>query len=112
MPLKLDPKIKDTVWGDAEHSERTDGFADDSWGISFERFRDLRRLVLELETREGKRGELDAIVERADGWGFPLGERRELVLDGSQTRRTGWVRRTLCEFDPRSFFCDKDGWRC
>ena len=93
-PLGLDPKFEGTVYAGC-YSKRTDPFAEGSWGKSFAHFKDLTRFVLELETREGKKRELDAIVAAADGWRFPLAEWKELVLDESRTKRTGWVGRTL-----------------
>lgn len=93
-PLGLDPKFEGTVYKGC-YSKSTDPFAEGSWGMSFVHFRDLTRFVLELETREGKKGELDAIVAKADGWRFPLAEGKELVLDESKTKRTGWVGKKL-----------------
>lgn len=61
----------------------------------FAQFNHLRRFNLELETREGKKAELDAIVGRAGGWRFPLGdvegEGMELVLEEERTGRRGWA---------------------
>ena len=51
--------------------------------------------MLELETVEKKKDELDAIVSRAPGWRFALYDGQVLVLDESRTTRTGWLGRRL-----------------
>lgn len=69
----------------------SDPFQADSWGAQFQNIIGLKTFQLELETVEKKKPELDAIVARAPGWQFPLGDGSLLVLDQSMTRRTGWV---------------------
>ena len=66
-----------------------------SWGDAFRNISGLERFVLELETVEKKKGELDAIVSRAPGWQFVLHDGQVLVLDESKTTRTGWLGREL-----------------
>ena len=88
--LGLDPKYSGRVaWN--EYSAASAPFEEGAWGRSFERFVGLERFVLELETREGKKSELDAIVARAGDWGFLLGDGKSLVLDPAKTRKTGWI---------------------
>ena len=91
-PLVLDAKRKGNN-GHAStvgHSIASDGFHVSSWGQHFYFFKGLKTFELELETVEGKRKELDEIVIRAADWRFPLGDGNVLVLNPTQTRRTGW----------------------
>lgn len=49
-----------------------------SWGAEIVEFPDLVSLILVLETFAAKRAQLDAVVESAKLWTFPLGDRAEL----------------------------------
>ncbi|KAL8736502.1 MAG: hypothetical protein Q9166_000294 [cf. Caloplaca sp. 2 TL-2023] len=89
-PLTFDPKQEGQASED-KHSRPSDPFAPRSWGNQFRKINGLKKLQIELETVEDKKRELDAIVDRADGWEFPLGDDRALYLNKSKTRRTGWV---------------------
>lgn len=62
-----------------------------AWGRSFYYFEGLERFVLELETRAGKKSELDAIVTKGKEWRFELGDGNSLVLDPAKTKRKGWI---------------------
>lgn len=95
-PLLFDPKQSGTA-SQEDYSCASDEFEEDSWGNAFHYFRDLKVLELELETVEGKRGELDAIVKRAPGWRFLLSNGNVLVLNQGKTRRTGWIGNELRE---------------
>jgi len=88
-PLLLDAKQRGTA-SETKHSTATDKFDARSWGYQFHYFQDLKVLELELETVEGKRDELDAIVSRAADWQFPLGNGKILALNAGKTRKTGW----------------------
>ncbi len=93
-PLTFDPKQE----GKASHEKnrsRTAAFALESWGNQFRKIKGLQRLQLELETVANKKQELDAIVDRADGWEFPLADDRALRFNRSKTRRTGWIGASL-----------------
>ncbi|KAL8772416.1 MAG: hypothetical protein Q9209_002367 [Squamulea sp. 1 TL-2023] len=89
-PLTIDPKQEGKASVD-RHSLPSDPFAPRSWGNQFRRIKGLKRLELELETVQKKKPELDAIVDRANGWQFPLGDDRVLHLDKSKTKRSGWI---------------------
>ena len=73
--------------------------------------RTLEIFELELETVEGKKHELNAIVERAYGWRFPLpdGERkRELVAKKEKTTRKGWWGERLADVEAGHWEGDPD----
>ncbi|EXJ60486.1 hypothetical protein A1O7_04639 [Cladophialophora yegresii CBS 114405] len=53
-----------------------------TWGGSICQILNLRKLVLEFETDERKKSQLEAVVERAKGWKFPLAW-EDLVLEWS-----------------------------
>ncbi|KAL8718578.1 MAG: hypothetical protein Q9225_004308 [Loekoesia sp. 1 TL-2023] len=92
-PLALDPKQSGRP-SPEKHSQPSDPFEPGSWGSTFQKVKGLQVLQvlqIELETVEGKKGELDAIVNRAKGWKIPLGDEKILILDESRTRRTGWI---------------------
>ncbi|KAL8751651.1 MAG: hypothetical protein Q9199_006274 [Rusavskia elegans] len=87
-PLSFDPKQEGKA-STEKHSRPSDPFAPRSWGSQFRKIKGLRTLQLELETVDKKKSELDAIVDRAGGWEFPLGDGHVLRLNKSKTRRTG-----------------------
>ncbi|CAO1604316.1 hypothetical protein XANCAGTX0491_007875 [Xanthoria calcicola] len=89
-PLTFDPKQEGKA-SIGKHSRPPDPFAPGSWGNQFRKIKGLRKLQLELETVDNKKPELDAIVGRAGGWEFTLGDERVLRLNKSKTRRTGWI---------------------
>ncbi|MCJ1418157.1 hypothetical protein MMC32_004502 [Xylographa parallela] len=114
-PRVIHITIRHTDWWDWEHERAlhldpkqgwqakkpfraaNESFLDQSWGDAFYHLRDLRQFVLELETVEAKRAELDEIIARAAGWRFPLGDGNVLVLDKSRTAHSTW--RGLDRFD-------------
>ena len=89
-PLALDPKFEGRApprsWipDDAP-------FMPNSWGSRFKLLRGLQDFELELETLQQKKEELDAVVERAYGWRFPLPANRALVCDCEATVYTSWT---------------------
>lgn len=89
-PLALDPKQYGRPSAEV-HSRPSDPFELGSWGSQFKKIKGLQVLQMELETVEAKKGELDAIINRAKGWKFPLGDEKILILDESRIRRTGWI---------------------
>ncbi|KAL8722977.1 MAG: hypothetical protein Q9181_007382, partial [Wetmoreana brouardii] len=89
-PIALDPKFEGQPSAQ-RYSRPSDPFDPGSWGSEFRNIKGLEVLELELETTENKKNELDAIVNRASGWRFPLGDSRVLLLNKSKTKRTGWV---------------------
>lgn len=90
-PLGLNPKRRGRVSTWNQQTAPSDPFKVHSWGSTFENIRGLKKFQLELETVARKQPELDAIVEQAPDWQFPLGDGHHLVLDQSKTTRTGWV---------------------
>ncbi|KAI4086628.1 MAG: hypothetical protein LQ344_007404 [Seirophora lacunosa] len=97
-PLALDPKREDRPLAHI-HSSPSDPFEPQSWGAQFRKIRGLQNLQLELETVKSKRSELDAIIARAPGWRFALGDDKTLVLDESKTQRRGWVGHSPSWYD-------------
>lgn len=87
----MEPKRSGRASACNHHAGPSDPFQAHSWGAQFRNIDGLKTFQLELETIEKKRPELDAIVARAPGWQFPLGDGNLLILDQSKTRRTGWV---------------------
>ncbi|KAL8861794.1 MAG: hypothetical protein Q9178_001663 [Gyalolechia marmorata] len=100
-PLTFDPKQEGKASPEKNRS-RSAAFALESWGNQFRKIKGLQRLQLELETVANKKQELDAIVDRADGWEFPLANDRILHLNKSKTRRTGWIGTRLTEYRENS----------
>jgi hypothetical protein len=62
-----------------------------AWGNQFKNLKGLRELVIELETVERKKLELDEIVSRAKGWWFKLADGKVLIRDEAETRSYTWV---------------------
>ena len=93
-PLALEPKHFGMPRPNAI-SQPSDPFHRRSWGAAFRKISGLKTFVLELETVEKKKDELDAIVSRSPGWRFALYDGQVLVLDESRTTRTGWLGRRL-----------------
>ncbi|KAL8703805.1 MAG: hypothetical protein Q9201_003020 [Fulgogasparrea decipioides] len=96
-PIALDPKFEGRP-SIQRYSRPSDPFNPWSWGSEFRNIKGLEQLELELETVENKKNELDAIVNRASGWRFPLGDSRLLLLNKSKTKRTGWVGLPIGKF--------------
>lgn len=76
----------------AGYYRRTDeGFEDGSWGKALCAVTSLRKFVLELETLQSKRAELDEIVQAATGWEFPLADgSARLVCDEAAKEVSKW----------------------
>lgn len=89
-PLNFDPKQEGKA-STEKYSRPSDPFEPRSWGGQFRKIKGLRKLQLELETVDKKKSELDAIVDRAGGWEFTLGDEHVLRLNKSKTRRTGRI---------------------
>ena len=66
-------------------------FMPNSWGSRFKLLRGLQVFELELETLQHKKEELDAVIERAYGWRFPLPENKVLVCDCDATDYMSWT---------------------
>ncbi|KAH0539055.1 hypothetical protein FGG08_004401 [Glutinoglossum americanum] len=62
-----------------------------AWGRQFKNIPTLQDLVIELETVESKKAELDGIVRRAKGWRFGLADGRVLVREEADTRTYSWI---------------------
>lgn len=90
-PLALEPKRMGRPSACTPRAEPSQPFEEKSWGNQFRNINGLKEFQLELETVESKKDELDAIVARARGWKFPLGNGQVLVLNQAKTTRTGWV---------------------
>ena len=71
------------------------------WRDGISCFENLQRFELELETREGKRGELDTIVKEAEDWLLPMpGKRSIMKMNPAKTRRNGWIGKKLSKHNP------------
>ena len=89
-PLALDPKRKGRARvGDWVLDDQP--YESGSWGSRFANLKGLKKLELELETIEVKRAELDAIIERARSWKFPLGDDNILVMDQESIEKSVWA---------------------
>ena len=73
-----------------KYRKASDDFDEESWGRRFLTFKRLKKLELELETIEGRRNELDDIIERAKLWRFPLRGGNVLALNPARNRKTAW----------------------
>jgi len=89
--LKLDPNS--SGYGSQPYNVYSPLVPNGAWGRSFYYFEGLERFVLELETRVGKKKELNAVVASAKEWRFGLGDGSSLVLDPRKTKKTGWIGR-------------------
>ncbi|QDS76826.1 hypothetical protein FKW77_002903 [Venturia effusa] len=64
---------------------------EDTWAEKFEAPNSVEEVVLELETRNGKKPELDALISRqVSKWVFRTEDRKALVLHG-QPKESFWV---------------------
>ena len=88
-PLALDAKrmgrARPGVWVPEDAA-----FEIDSWGSQFGLLKGLNVFELELETLWEKRGELDAVIDRAKAWHFALGDGNILVCNHDATTTTIW----------------------
>ena len=95
-----------TAEGNSEASQTTDtktvapDFELNSWGSRFAYLPTLKKLELELETLSTKRAELDAVVDLAPSWRFPLGNDPPgkdglLIFDSAATERNSWMGREV-----------------
>ncbi|MCJ1243974.1 hypothetical protein MMC30_001171 [Trapelia coarctata] len=94
--LVFDPKQPGRASGPPSR-KTTDPFDQLSWGNAFHYLHGLKQFVLELETIESKKPELDEIISRAKTWQFPLADDGYLVLDPKKTKYSAW--RGLNRFD-------------
>ena len=89
-PLALDPKRKGRPRvGDRVSDDEP--FESGSWGSRFANLTGLKTFEMELETLERKRNELDAIIEKARSWRFPLGDGNVLVMEGEDAEKSAWT---------------------
>ena len=65
-------------------------FSVDSWGYSFRHLHGLKHLILELETIEEKKAELDAIISRAGSWQICIADGGKLALNPQKTKQYTW----------------------
>ncbi|KAI9761999.1 MAG: hypothetical protein M1840_001497 [Geoglossum simile] len=108
-PLGIDPRLpgrvhKNEMLSGDPHAEVKDSGDRRAarvrlaWGNQFKNLKGLCELVIELETVERKKSELDGIVARAKGWWFKLADGKVLVRDEAETRGHTWIGSR--EFDP------------
>lgn len=89
-PLALDPKRKGRA-RPGDWVREKEPFERGSWGQRFTNLDGLEELELELETVEAKRAELDANVQRAPFWRFPLSDGNILAMDEVATEKSTWT---------------------
>lgn len=70
-------------------------FEPGSWGSLFVHLSGLQVFELELETLTEKKAELEAVVEKARGWRFALGDGSELRCRRDAISRTTWTGPSL-----------------
>ncbi|KAI1172808.1 hypothetical protein F4777DRAFT_560223 [Nemania sp. FL0916] len=61
-----------------------------SWGTAFSRMPTLKTLTIDFETSEDKRDQMEAIVDWALKWKFPLAYGRHLSTCGQPATKTSW----------------------
>ena len=76
-----------------------------AWGNHFMQIPSLEELVIEFETVMRKKTQLDAIIERALGWKFPMEvlENQYLVADPVSRRAYTWVGATESDLQHKGF---------
>ncbi|MCJ1372782.1 hypothetical protein MMC20_004007 [Loxospora ochrophaea] len=89
-PLRLDAK-RAGIPSPGQFKEVSEAFEDASWGTVIENLKSLKKFVLELETVQDNKGQLENIVAHAAGWQFKLGDSNVLDLDHAQTERSSWT---------------------
>lgn len=87
--LMLDPGMKGINPGFMQHQAEQrrrglwTGWQGDCWGAQIAEFKGLRCLELVLETFTAKKQQLDAVIECAKTWRFPMEDDCALVWDGN-----------------------------
>ncbi|ETS74757.1 hypothetical protein PFICI_13241 [Pestalotiopsis fici W106-1] len=73
-------------------AERTgDMVIDDrAWGMAFQHLPNIKSVTIEFEVTEDKREELEAIVDWAKTWKFPLSGDRHLSAEEQRIERMSW----------------------
>ncbi|KAI9858417.1 MAG: hypothetical protein M1813_007521 [Trichoglossum hirsutum] len=103
-PLGIDPRLPQRV---ETHQMLGPGAAGPGlgWGSRFRNLQGLSEVVIELETVQRKKAQLDDIVRRAAGWRFELADGRMLVREEADTRTYSWVGSTW--FDRQNYWQDE-----
>lgn len=60
------------------------------WGSAFQHLPKLKYLTIEFETEKGCEAQIDAIVEHAKAWKFPMGKRGSLNAEESEVQKWEW----------------------
>lgn len=90
-PLALDPKRKGRARA-GEWVPDDQPYENGSWGSRFANLPGLKIFEMELETIEGKREQLDAIIEKARSWRFPSSDGNVLVMDEEENiHKSAWT---------------------
>lgn len=87
--LCLDPKQNGRPWR-SRWVPANGAFGRDSWGVYLTWVKGLQSFVLELETVNNKKGELDDIIRRAYDWVFPMNDGDFLVCDPNSKKVNEW----------------------
>jgi hypothetical protein len=61
-----------------------------AWGYQFKRFQGLQELEMEFETIEAKSKQLDAVVQHAVAWRFPLSDGKVLTTEDMPVVQSRW----------------------
>ncbi|KAL9620976.1 MAG: hypothetical protein Q9160_004494 [Pyrenula sp. 1 TL-2023] len=88
-PLCLDPKQPGQP-SRANYVAPHQPFNSWSWGVCLASINGLQTFVLELETVNTKKNELDDIVHRAQDWVFPMHDGAFLICDPLSRKVTTW----------------------
>ncbi|GAW14600.1 hypothetical protein ANO14919_040030 [Xylariales sp. No.14919] len=65
-------------------------FAGGAWGMAFSHMLKLKTLTMDFETSEDKRNEMQALVDWALKWQFPLSDGRHLSTAGQTASKMSW----------------------
>ncbi len=66
-----------------------------AWGLAFEKMPNLKTLIIDFETSEDKKSDMEKIVQWAVKWRFPLANGRFLSTEGKQVEKMSVSHFTL-----------------
>ncbi|KAE8447675.1 hypothetical protein EG329_010481 [Mollisiaceae sp. DMI_Dod_QoI] len=86
------------------HNGTMEEFRDSAWGSAFKQLESLKELEIEFETSDDKKAELEAIVEWAKTWKFPMKDGLVLSADGLDVKRMVW-QASMSEWSHQCPYC-------
>lgn len=116
-PLGINPQQNDcsamrNVWKTEARGDVVE-YLPDAWGSGFQHLKSLKTVVIEFETAEDSKHELDEIIEHAKNWRFPFSDatardegtgqtwavKRVLSAQGEPVREGRWRGPPVCWAD-------------